>query len=69
MCSSDLIKLQKKKVDMIAANSLKVEGAGFGTDTNVLTLFTSNDMKKLELMGKEEASHEILDSIVKIWKK
>ncbi len=63
------IKLQKKKVDMIAANSLKVEGAGFGTDTNVLTLFTSNDMKKLELMGKEEASHEILDSIVKIWKK
>lgn len=66
---NSLIKLEKKKVDMIAANSLKVEGAGFGTDTNVLTLFTAQGAKNLERMGKEEAAHKILNEIVNIWKK
>lgn len=58
-------KLQKKNLDMIAANNLKVEGAGFGTDTNVITLITRVETKKLELMSKEAAANEILDEIIK----
>lgn len=56
-------KLERKHLDMIAANNLKVEGAGFGTDTNVLTLITGTDIVRLERMGKEEASGEILNII------
>lgn len=56
-------KLVKKHLDMIAANNLKVEGAGFGTDTNVLTLITKDEVIRLERMGKEEAAHRILDEI------
>lgn len=62
-------KLQKKNLDMIAANNLKVEGAGFGTDTNVITLITGEETKKLELMSKEAAANEILDEIKKRIKK
>ncbi len=58
-------KLVKKHLDLVAANSLKVEGAGFGTDTNVLTLITRDDVIHLEQMGKEEAAHKILDEIGK----
>lgn len=58
-------KLQKKNLDMIIANNLKVEGAGFGTDTNVITLITGEETKKLELMSKEAAANEILDEIKK----
>ena len=58
-------KLVKKNVDMIAANNLKDEGAGFGVDTNVITLITKNKTKKLPLMSKENAADEILNEILK----
>ena len=57
------MKLQKKHLDMIAANNLKVEGAGFGTDTNVITLITKSDTRYLPKMHKEEAADQILDTI------
>ncbi|MGI6076325.1 MAG: bifunctional phosphopantothenoylcysteine decarboxylase/phosphopantothenate--cysteine ligase CoaBC [Pyramidobacter sp.] len=59
-------KLAKKHVQMIAANSLKVPGAGFGTDTNVLTLITADSTVELPLMSKEEAAHRLLDEIMKM---
>ncbi|MBQ5849256.1 MAG: bifunctional phosphopantothenoylcysteine decarboxylase/phosphopantothenate--cysteine ligase CoaBC [Lachnospiraceae bacterium] len=58
-------KLEKKKLDMIAANSLKVEGAGFGVDTNVITLITKDDMIKLPLMSKADVASEILSQILR----
>ncbi len=58
-------KLEKKHLDMIAANNLKVEGAGFGTDTNVITLITNSGVQHLEKMSKEEAADKILDAIQK----
>lgn len=58
-------KLAKKHLDMVAANNLKVEGAGFGTDTNVLTLITDSEVTRLEKMTKEEAADKILDRIAK----
>lgn len=57
-------KLDKKNVDMIAANNLKVEGAGFGTDTNVMTLITKTDVTELPKMSKEAVADAILDKIV-----
>lgn len=56
-------KLVQKNVDMIVANNLKVAGAGFGTDTNVVTLITRDSVEELPIMGKEEAAHAILDRI------
>ena len=56
-------KLAKKHVDMIAANSLRAEGAGFGTDTNRITLITADGDRELPLMSKEEAAHQILTEI------
>lgn len=56
-------KLEKKNVDMIVANSLRVEGAGFGADTNVVTIITRDEVKPLEKMAKSEVAHEILDKI------
>ena len=58
-------KLEKKNLDMIVANNLKVEGAGFGTDTNVITVITRHQEKQLELMSKEDAANCILDEIMK----
>lgn len=57
-------KLLKKHLDMIAANNLKVEGAGFGTDTNVITLITESGATQLEKMSKEAAADKILDAIL-----
>ncbi|MBQ2744607.1 MAG: bifunctional phosphopantothenoylcysteine decarboxylase/phosphopantothenate--cysteine ligase CoaBC [Lachnospiraceae bacterium] len=54
-------KLIKKNVDMIVANNLKVEGAGFGVDTNVVTIITRDDVKELPVMTKAEVADEILD--------
>ena len=51
---------------MIVANNLKVEGAGFGTDTNVVTLITDKEAKELPKMTKEEVAVEIFNEIVKI---
>lgn len=56
-------KLEKKNLDMIAANNLKVEGAGFGTDTNVVTLITREDVIRLERMDKAEVALEILNQV------
>ena len=57
-------KLVKKNLDMIAANSLKVEGAGFGGTTNVLTLVTAEGDLPLPLMSKEDAAHRLWDEIL-----
>ncbi|MBQ8664131.1 MAG: bifunctional phosphopantothenoylcysteine decarboxylase/phosphopantothenate--cysteine ligase CoaBC [Eubacterium sp.] len=57
-------KLERKNLDMIVANNLKVAGAGFGTDTNVITLITKEDVKELPLMSKKEAAAAILDTIL-----
>ena len=54
-------KLEKKRVDMICANSLRQEGAGFGVDTNVITLLTAAGAEDLPLMSKDEAAGVILD--------
>ena len=57
-------KLESKSVDMIVANSLKTEGAGFGTDTNVVTLITKDGKTELPLMSKDEVAMKILDAAV-----
>lgn len=57
-------KLESKHCDMICANSLKSAGAGFGTDTNIVTLITKNSEESLELMSKEQVAHKILDKLV-----
>ena len=64
MISNSRAKLVKKNLDMIAANCLKVEGAGFQGDTNVLTLITQNEEVSLDLMSKEDAANIILDKII-----
>ena len=64
MISNSRAKLEKKNLDMIAANNLKVEGAGFKTDTNVLTLITQNEEVSLDMMSKEDAAGVILDKIL-----
>lgn len=58
-------KLAKKNVDMIVANNLKVEGAGFGTDTNIVTLITADDCKELALMSKADVAEAIVTEILK----
>ena len=57
-------KLDKKHIDMVAANNLKVAGAGFGVDTNIMTLITKEGEKELPLMSKEDVANAILDEIV-----
>lgn len=63
MLENSTAKLTKKNVDMIVANNLKTTGAGFGTDTNVVTLITREGAEELPLMSKEEVAHQILDRI------
>ncbi len=62
-------KLEKKNLDMIVANNLKQEGAGFGTDTNILTLITRDAEQELEIMSKEKAAGCLLDELCAIRKK
>lgn len=57
-------KLEKKKIDMIVANNLKQEGAGFGTDTNVVTLLTKDRTEELPLLSKEEVADRLLDRLL-----
>ena len=59
-------KLRKKNVDMICANSLRTEGAGFGMDTNVLTLITASDETALPLQSKDAAAHAVLDKALSL---
>lgn len=63
MLENSKAKLEKKNLDMICANNLKVDGAGFGTDTNVVTLITKNDVKELPIMSKAEVAENILNEI------
>ena len=65
MIENSRTKLNKKNIDMIVANNLKTKGAGFGTDTNVVTLITKSSQKELEIMSKADVAHEILNEIVK----
>ena len=57
-------KLEKKNADLIVANNLKVDGAGFGTDTNVVTLIARDEVREMELMGKDEVAKCIIDYIL-----
>lgn len=64
MLENSRAKLAKKHIDMIVANNLKVEGAGFGTDTNVVTLITRDSEKELPIMSKEEVADCLLTEIL-----
>ena len=68
MLENSRAKLTKKNVDMICANNLKVAGAGFGVDTNIITLITKDGVKELPLLSKEEAANEILNAALKLTK-
>lgn len=59
-------KLQSKNIDMICANNLKTEGAGFGVDTNVITVITKSEVKELPLQSKESVANAILDECLKL---
>ncbi|MCD7743782.1 MAG: bifunctional phosphopantothenoylcysteine decarboxylase/phosphopantothenate--cysteine ligase CoaBC [Lachnospiraceae bacterium] len=61
-------KLERKHLDIIAANNVKIKGAGFGTDTNVITLLTKDGETELSLMSKEEAAARIVDEIMRMRK-
>lgn len=63
MLENSRAKLKKKNLDMIVANNLKVAGAGFGTDTNVVTMIRENREIELPIMSKEEVAGAILDEI------
>lgn len=65
MLENSKAKLKKKNVDMIVANNLRTAGAGFGTDTNVVTLITADDARELPIMSKDDVAQAILDEIVK----
>lgn len=66
MLENSRAKLHKKNVDMICANNLKVAGAGFGVDTNVITLITKADCIELPLQSKESAANAIIDQAIKL---
>lgn len=57
-------KLARKHLDMIAANNLKVAGAGFGVDTNVVTILTADGIQELPLMGKDQVAAKLLDAVL-----
>lgn len=64
MLENSRAKLDRKNADMIVANNLKTAGAGFGTDTNVVTLITKDSIKELEIMSKNDVANVILDNII-----
>lgn len=68
MLENSRAKLAKKNVDMIVANNLKVEGAGFGTETNVVTMITAEEVTELPIMSKEQVAVAILDKIKSLTK-
>lgn len=61
-------KLERKGLDMIAANSLRTSGAGFGTDTNVITMITRDDARELPLQSKYDAANRLLDQALEIYR-
>ena len=64
MVSNSRAKLERKNLDMVAANNVKEAGAGFQGDTNVLTLITQEEETSLPLMSKEDAANHLLDKIL-----
>ena len=66
MISNSRAKLEKKHLDMVAANNVKEAGAGFQEDTNVLTLITQKEETSLPLMSKEDAANKLLDKILEL---
>ena len=64
MLENSAAKLEKKHVDMIVANNLKVSGAGFGTDTNVVTFITKDGAEELPILTKDEVAHRLLDRLM-----
>ncbi len=69
MLENSKAKLTKKNLDMIVANNLKVEGAGFATDTNVVTLITKGEAEELPMMSKDDVAVKIYDKLLEIRKK
>ena len=65
MLANSSAKLTKKNLDMVVANNLKVAGAGFGVDTNVVTFITPDGARELPLMSKDDVADAILDEILK----
>ena len=65
MLENSVAKLVKKNLDMVIANNLKVEGAGFGTNTNVVTVITRKGGEALPMMSKDDVADKILDAIIK----
>ena len=65
MLENSVAKLVKKNLDMVIANNLKVEGAGFGTNTNIVTVITRKGGQQLPFMSKDEVADRILDAILK----
>ena len=59
------LKLEKKNLDMIVANNLKEEGAGFAKDTNKVSIITKEDIIQTEVLSKKKVAHKILDEIIK----
>ncbi len=66
MVENSRAKLAKKNIDMIVANNLKVKGAGFGTDTNIVTIITKDECDELEIMSKFDAANAIIDRALKM---
>lgn len=64
MIENSRLKLQKKNLDLIVANNLKQPGAGFGTETNIVTLLSKENTVELPLMQKEDVAHRLLDYIM-----
>lgn len=67
MLENSQAKLIKKNVDMIVANNLKVAGAGFGTDTNIVTLITKDGFRELPLMSKFNTANAIVDTALELY--
>ena len=65
MLENSSAKLTRKNLDMVVANNLKVAGAGFGVDTNVVTFITPDGARELPLMSKSDVADAILDEILK----
>ena len=61
-------KLIRKNLDMIVANNLKVPGAGFETDTNIVTIITPDEVTELPIMDKEAVAFHLLDKILSLTK-
>ena len=64
MVENSAAKLEKKRVDMIVANNLKEAGAGFGTETNIVTILTKAGAEPLPIMGKDQVADEVLTRLL-----